>query len=301
METKSTDKRLLVVGGRGWVGSEFVQVARQLHRFSEILSTSRDWGEEEALSGVTNVNLNLKDSDFSLPQAEYLVYCAGSVPQSGETFDGSWQEAALEKTLEQFFSQGGERAFVSSSGAVYEGLDLPEAGFEESQWTPALGVTAPSEYAQVKQKEEVVAENFRNKGHAVSVGRLFAALGTRFKKDSQYAFVDFIQQQTKEGAIRLRSPESKRSFIWLPELALSVALWLLDGKDNLGTFNVTGRSPVTLRQLALGLFPEASLIEGNEPARDYFGSAAHMLSHSWFSDVRTSGQAIKKAREELGL
>lgn len=283
------------------MGSEFLQVAQQLHRFSEVIATSRSWDIENNFLGTQRIFMNLKNENFEVPACEYLVYCAGSVPQSGQELDGDWQKFAMHRVLDRFFDQGGRKAFVVSSGAVYESFEMPETGFEEAQWSPSQGVTAKSDYAVAKQLEEIVVEEFRRQGHSVAVGRLFSALGTRFSQSSQYAFVDFIQQQANEGAIRLQSPNSLRSFVWLPELALAVYLWLLNGEGEVMTFNVTGRTPVTLKQLALGLFPEGTLIEGIASSRHYFGNPTVMLSLPWFSDLMTSEAAIEKARGELCL
>ncbi len=303
METKSTDNesRLLIVGGSGWVGLEFVQVVCQLHRFSEVFATSRDWGHYTTLPGVQCASLDLTSDDFKIPTSEYLIYCAGSVPQSGKKFEGYWQESALRRVLQQFFEKGGTKAYVVSSGAVYDACGMPKSGFHESQWVPGQGITAHSEYGKIKQQEEVVVEEFRGRGHTIGVGRLFTGLGTQFSKSSRYAFVDFIRQQKQEGAIRIESPTTLRSFIWMPEWALATSLWLLNGTELMGTVNVTGRNTVSMRQLALGLFPGASLIEGNSPASSYFGDPYEMLSRKWLSDVMTSESAIGKAREELQL
>lgn len=299
MAMKSTDvaqSRLLVVGGSGWIGQHVVRAACKLEAINRVIVAQRS--RPDFLANLDYFEMNLSRPVVSLPHSDFLIYLAGSVPQSGGSFDGTWQTRALRETLELFFSNGGKGACILSSGSVYEGCEAnPQDGYTEELWQPAHGVNATSDYGKIKQAEEKIAYEFRKNGERVLVGRLFACIGPGYSKGSTYAFVDFLRQARDFGKIKIDSPSSQRSYLWVEDLAEGLVSWVVSSESS-QTVNLTGRDPISLKELAQNLAPEVEMVLGDRPPRDYFGNPRAMLSLPFFSDVMSTREAVQKMAKE---
>lgn len=303
MAMKSTKKSLVVIGASGWVGSNLVEQALGSDEWAQVIGTGRNilkksiWSHDK----FTAHNLDLNSESLDIPAADILVFAAGNVPQSHRKECLAFSPTVLQKIFELFFQRGGQKVFLLSSGAVYEGCSLQDLGYEESQWVPANGLNAKSEYALHKQAEEILAESFRKKGLDISVGRLFTCIGNDYPKNSSYAFVNFINQYAKSGGVKVLSPKTMRSFLFLPNLAKCLLNWCLESKGESITVNLTGKPPVSLHRLAELIFPEASLELGEELPRSYFGNSSQLQKLKSFAPLLNSEQAILKMRQEMIL
>ena len=267
-----TDRRILLVGGRGWVGKA-VQKAAEARGYSTLATGSRD-------SIATNRDLASIVKDFS-PTS--LVFLAGVTPDRGPQLGEGGYHQALARThaeLQAVLSryEFDHLTYLSSGIAGLHPLQVDQP-FREM-------------YRRAKVAEEDLIAALPATAAALTL-RVYSLSGPYARDPLRYALFDFINQ-ARLGRITVTANQLvRRSYVSVLDVAQVI---LKSAEMGISGVRSTGGEPVELADLAervaLVINPAASVVtdDSRSGMDDYVGDDVEW--RSWCAEVGVSGAEL---------
>lgn len=261
----SDSRRVLLVGGRGWIGSALQDVLRQ-SRTPHLVTTST-----ESISRCSDVLKQVQDF-----KANAVVFAAGVTPDRGALLGSGLYQSALrmvQDELEVVTSLTGVRHFTYLSSGI---ADSPP---------DSMGNLFKEAYRQSKIQGEKLIVALPPEVTTLTV-RIFSLSGPYVRQPRRYAIYDLITQ-CLAGRVEIKSELFvRRSYVSVMDLAKAV-----DHSSTLGFggMKFTGGEPIELAELAIrvaeALNPEAeiSVRAGRDGVDDYVGPDTQW--RHWCRDV----------------
>jgi len=265
------NKKILITGSSGLVGSYFVQTLQHLIKIGEgpsklFLSSMSgkfqydvDPSAEVVVGDLTNLQLFSK-----LPNVDIIIHAAG-YGQPSKFLENPLLTIALNTTgtleLMKKVNSGGKFLFISSS-EVYSGLKTPPFIEDEIGTTNTNHIR--SSYIEGKRTgEAIVATTKRTSDIDAKSVRLSLAYGPGTKTGDSRAINTFIQQAITSSRIVLKDDgHAMRTYCYITD-AIEMCLNVLNkGKNDI--YNVAGNSRVSILDLAK-LIAELSNAEVSVP------------------------------------
>ena len=278
------DRRTLLVGGNGWVGSA-LQGAAEARGYTTMVTGSRD-------SIATDRDLASAVEAFS-PTS--LIFLAGVTPDRGPQLGNGGYQRSLERI---YVELDAVLSMYDFDHVTY--LSSGIAGLRPSQDDS----TFREMYRKAKVKEEALVASLPLKRSALTT-RIFSLTGPFVRDPLRYALFDFIHQ-ARAGLITVTAKTLvRRSYVSV----LDVAQVIL-GSAEMGISGVrsTGGEPLELAELAERVAqivnPAASVVsaEGRSGVDDYVGEDLEW--RKWCSEVGVTGaglpQQISQSAQWLG-
>lgn len=226
-----TARRILVAGGTGFIGSA---VVRRLRTEGAVVASA---------SRATGVDLTDERAVASLPRFDVVVHaaCRASVPESWAAPRSFYRDHFLVtlNLLEHARATGAR--LVLASTYVY-GTAPPVPVSEDA---PAR---AHSPYTASRMLSELLCRDYhRDHGVAVDVLRIFNAYGPGQRREFA---VPAVVAGALAGRIELASPDPKRDFVHVDDIARAFALAAGRTSPSFEVFNVGSGTSRSLGELA---------------------------------------------------
>ncbi len=305
-----TNKRILVTGGAGFIGSNLVEELLKQGNQVVVLDNFST-GKRENLAGFDVILIegdirNFEDCQKAVTGCDYVLHQAalGSVPRSfanpQQTLENNVQ--GFNNMIEAARMAGVKRFVYASSSSVYgDDNHLPKV--EEHIGNPL------SPYALSKQLNEKVATDYNRIFGMETVGlRYFNVFGKRQDPNGAYAAVipKFVKSLLNHESPTINGDGSySRDFTYVDNIVKANLLALAKEKANY-ICNIAGGEQITLNDLLHYLKEELSKIERKiniiEPIYGSYriGDIPHSLANTdkaqtllGFSRVFTVRQGIK--------
>lgn len=265
----AAERRVLLVGGRGWVGKA-VQEAAQARGYSTLVTGSRE-------SIATDLGLASVVKDF---RPTSLVFLAGVTPDRGPFLgeDGYQQslvrtQAELQAVLSRY--EFDHVTYLSSGIASFHSVQVDQP-FREM-------------YRRAKVAEEELIAALPATAAALTF-RVYSLSGPYARDPLRYALFDFIHQ-ARSGRITVTANKFvRRSYVSVLDVAQVI---LRSSELGISGVRSSGGEPVELADLAqmvaLVVNPEASVVAGDSRSGmdDYVGD--DVAWRSWCTEVGVRG------------
>ena len=268
----NADRRILLIGGRGWVGKA-LQEAAEARGYSTLVTGSRDSiaGDRDLASTVES---------FS-PTS--MVFLAGVTPDRGQQLGEEYYQQCLSRThaeLDAVLSRYEFKHLTYVSSGI--------AGLQPDQSDPPFRAM----YQRAKVAEEKLVAALPASRTALTL-RVFSLAGPYVRDPLRYALFDFIHQ-ARSGRITVTA----NKFVWRSYVGvLDVARVILKSAETgISGVRSTGGEPVELADLAQRVAqlvnPAATVVagEGRSGVDDYVGNDVDW--RDWCEEVGVKGAEL---------
>tara|TARA_B100001758_G_C18413756_1_gene617799 strand:- start:580 stop:1614 length:1035 start_codon:yes stop_codon:yes gene_type:complete len=252
------DSKILITGSTGLIGINFLMSLIQLSKLNELkleIYAQHNSNISDTLMEVFNypnirfIQGDITDENFisSLPNFDFIIHSAGYAQPGRFMQDKIKTYSISTRSTDLLFKRlhhDGHFLFLSSA-EIYTGLSL---NCNEGQ----IGVSSPDHprscYIEGKRGGETIVNIYRENGYKASSARLALAYGPGPKIDDMRVLNQFITKGLKGDINLMDSGDAIRTYAYISDVSKILLNILV--KPNHATYNVGGKSKVTIRELA---------------------------------------------------